>query len=199
VPAQRSSSSRIPSPWPFPSFYIQVHWAYLYVFKTLEISLTGSTIKSYYSYLPPCLSTTSFKFPSLYSQKLNQALVCRMSASFANIHDPPILHTWKRTSHWTPLVKTATPLLIPSLRALGWGCHHHSYPWTCGDLGNFTEEFYNGIIDGLMIQNRLRDCFREINELKSIENKNDCEHKVEMAIKIYVYLIKEIWRFTMNI
>lgn len=115
VPAQRSSSLRIPSPWPFPSFYIQVHWAYLYVFKTLEISLTGSTIRSYYSYLPPCLSTTSFKFPSLYSQKLNQALVCRMSASFANIHDPPILHTWKWTSHWTPLVKTATPLLIPRL------------------------------------------------------------------------------------
>lgn len=49
-----------------------------------------------------------------------------------------------------------------------------------------------------MIQNRLRDCFREINELKSIENKNDYEHKIEMAIKIYVYLIKETRRFIMN-
>lgn len=49
-----------------------------------------------------------------------------------------------------------------------------------------------------MIQNRLRDCFRGINELKSIENKNDYEYKVEMAIKICVHLIKENQRSTMN-
>lgn len=51
-----------------------------------------------------------------------------------------------------------------------------------------------------MIQNRLRDCFRGINELKNIENKNDYEYKVEieMAIKICVYLIKENQRSTMN-
>lgn len=34
-----------------------------------------------------------------------------------------------------------------------------------------------------MIQNRLRECYREINKLESTENKNDYEHKVEMAIK----------------
>lgn len=49
-----------------------------------------------------------------------------------------------------------------------------------------------------MIQNRLRDCYVDINKLKSIENKNEYEHKVEMAIKICVYLIKENQRSTMN-
>jgi len=49
-----------------------------------------------------------------------------------------------------------------------------------------------------MIQNRLRDCYREINELKSTENKNGYEHKVEKAIKICVYLIKENQTSTMN-
>lgn len=40
-----------------------------------------------------------------------------------------------------------------------------------------------------MIQNRLKDCYWEINELKSTENKNGYERKVEKAIKICVYLI----------
>lgn len=49
-----------------------------------------------------------------------------------------------------------------------------------------------------MIQNRLRDCYGDINKLKSIENKNEYERKVEMAIKICVYLIKENQRSTVN-
>lgn len=42
------------------------------------------------------------------------------------------------------------------------------------------------------------DCFREINELKGIKNKNDYEHKIEMGIKTCVYLVKESQRSTMN-
>lgn len=49
-----------------------------------------------------------------------------------------------------------------------------------------------------MIQNRLRDCYWKINELKSTENKNGYEHKVEKTIKICVYVIKENQRSTMN-
>lgn len=49
-----------------------------------------------------------------------------------------------------------------------------------------------------MIQNRLRDCYREINELKSTENKKGYERNIEKAIEIYVYLIKENQRSTMN-
>lgn len=49
-----------------------------------------------------------------------------------------------------------------------------------------------------MIWNRLKDCYGEINKLKSTENENDYEHKVGMAIKICVYLIKENQRSTMD-
>lgn len=42
-----------------------------------------------------------------------------------------------------------------------------------------------------MIQNRLGDCYREINELKSTENKSVCENKVETAITICSYLTEE--------
>lgn len=47
-----------------------------------------------------------------------------------------------------------------------------------------------------MIQNRLGDCYREINELKSTENKNVCENKVETAITICSYLTEENQRST---
>lgn len=49
-----------------------------------------------------------------------------------------------------------------------------------------------------MIQDRLRDCYQEINELKGTENKNGYEHKVKKAIKICVYLTKENQRSILN-
>ena len=49
-----------------------------------------------------------------------------------------------------------------------------------------------------MIRNRLRDHYREINKLKGTENKNDYEHKIEMAIKKLCISQKKNQRSTMN-
>lgn len=49
-----------------------------------------------------------------------------------------------------------------------------------------------------MIWNRLKDYYGESNKLKSIKNENDYKRKVEMAIKICAYLIKENQRSTMD-
>lgn len=113
--SQRSSSSRISSPWPFSSFYIQIHWAYLYVFKTPEISLTGSTIKSYESYLP----TLPFHHQLQISLCIPRNSIKPWSVGWAHHLQTSTTHQFhtlvKRTSHRTSLVKTATPPLIPSL------------------------------------------------------------------------------------